>query len=146
MPHRVAQLWTNFKYLQRCCNKLIVMLHRIEFWRNKVAYLLWWFLMIFVIMINSPLFFQVVYCNEVCQKRQWFTHKKQCKNVTKGKTETTSESWNYVYLYPDNFVSINEFKHSYLGTFSLEQFVVSSMKQNKTCVAWKCIRMIKQFD
>ena len=48
-----------------------------------------------ILTIISPLSFQVVYCNEACQKRHWFTHKKQCKNVTKGKTEkteTTSES------------------------------------------------------
>ena len=34
---RVAQLWTDFKFLQRCCNKLIVMLHVIDFSRNNVA-------------------------------------------------------------------------------------------------------------
>ena len=36
-PQHVAQLWTDFKYLQRCCNKLIVMLHGIDFSRNNVA-------------------------------------------------------------------------------------------------------------
>ena len=39
LPQRyVAQLWTDFKFLQRCCNKLIAMLiTRIGFSRNNVA-------------------------------------------------------------------------------------------------------------
>ena len=37
LPQRVAQLWTGFQFLQRCCNKLIVMIHAVEFWRNNVA-------------------------------------------------------------------------------------------------------------
>ena len=37
LPQRVAQFWTDFECLQRCCNKLVVMLHGIDFSRNNVA-------------------------------------------------------------------------------------------------------------
>ena len=37
LPQRVVQLSTDFKFLQHCCNKLIVMLHGSNFSRNNAA-------------------------------------------------------------------------------------------------------------